>query len=235
VSGVDVRDYVLVTVTDTGAGMPDHVIERAFEPFFTTRRTRGGGFGLSMAFGFARQSGGHIGIDSEPGRGTTISLWLPAIINPVTAASHTVSDHPMTDAEDAILAWLPVDDDRSRLNGHANGTKHAAGRSPAIHLKATARQQTTRGAGPRRGPALPVAWQKSEDALFASFQSGPESVRFHLIVEQLPRRSSWDWAVWQQGQAGETPRHGRASSVANAMMAAEAAAKEWAETDLPED
>jgi signal transduction histidine kinase len=73
-------NYVLRAITDSGSGMPEHVIDRAFEPFFTTKRD-GGGLGLSIVFGFVRQSGGHISIDSEPGRGTTVRLWLPAAVN----------------------------------------------------------------------------------------------------------------------------------------------------------
>jgi signal transduction histidine kinase/ActR/RegA family two-component response regulator len=111
----DIRagEYVQISVTDTGCGMPPEVKERAFEPFFTTKPVgKGTGLGLSQIFGFAHQSGGEVGIESEVGKGTTVSIYLPR-----TEVAAPVRIHPAvqrTEAEDAHVAGariLLVEDD----------------------------------------------------------------------------------------------------------------------------
>jgi len=73
-------DYVEISLTDTGCGMTPDILEHAFEPFFTTREVgEGSGLGLSMVYGFARQSGGTVTLESEPGRGTRACLMLPTV------------------------------------------------------------------------------------------------------------------------------------------------------------
>jgi CheY-like chemotaxis protein len=75
--GDGVGDYVLIEMEDTGAGMPEEVIQRAFEPFFTTKPTgQGTGLGLSMAYGFVKQSGGEIMLKSVVGTGTCVQIFL---------------------------------------------------------------------------------------------------------------------------------------------------------------
>src|SRR4029077_18099520 len=71
-------DYVGIFVSDTGHGMPDEVREQAFDPFFTTKeRGKGTGLGLAQVYGLCTRSGGRCTIDSAPGQGTTVKLYLP--------------------------------------------------------------------------------------------------------------------------------------------------------------
>ena len=106
-TGLTPGRYTQVSVADTGAGMPDEVRDRAFEPFFTTKPVgKGTGLGLSMVYGLARQLGGTAVIDSAPGRGTRVSIYLPQTEVGSAAAL------PVSEArETASLRVLLVDDD----------------------------------------------------------------------------------------------------------------------------
>ncbi|HEX8300977.1 ATP-binding protein [Sphingomonas sp.] len=104
-------DHVTIGVADTGCGMTSDVLERVFEPFFTTKPVgQGTGLGLSQIFGFVRQSGGEIGIDTKPGQGTVVTLYLPRYLG--DAGSERVEAG--TEAEPVAtrkLSILVVEDD----------------------------------------------------------------------------------------------------------------------------
>jgi PAS domain S-box-containing protein len=105
--------YVLIAVTDTGAGMPADVKERAFEPFFTTKpQGSGTGLGLSMVYGFVKQSGGHIQLYSELEQGTSVRLFLPVVhgdpIGAKTQAHETAETDVILRGYESILV---VEDD----------------------------------------------------------------------------------------------------------------------------
>jgi PAS domain S-box-containing protein len=102
-------DHVAISVTDTGSGMTDEVRARVFEPFFTTKAVgKGSGLGLAQVFGFAKQSGGGLAIETAPGRGTTVTVFFPR------ARASAPDTEPASDASDADLGnatILLVDDD----------------------------------------------------------------------------------------------------------------------------
>ena len=107
-SEVQPGDYVMIAVSDTGEGIPADIVDRVFEPFFTTKEVgRGTGLGLSMVYGFIKQSGGHIKIYSEVGHGTTIKLYLPQGLGEAQAAQE-VAGAPIEGGSETILV---VEDD----------------------------------------------------------------------------------------------------------------------------
>ncbi|WP_322102214.1 PAS domain S-box protein [Paraburkholderia sp. J41] len=102
--------YVLLAITDTGAGMSREVLERALEPFFTTKPEGvGTGLGLSMAYGFVKQSGGHMKIYSEEGYGTTVKIYLPRSFENVVEEKAPPRTAEVAGGSETILV---VEDDR---------------------------------------------------------------------------------------------------------------------------
>jgi CheY-like chemotaxis protein len=101
-------DYVLITVSDRGTGIPAAIRDKVFEPFFTTKEVgKGTGLGLSMVYGFVKQSGGHIRIESKEGRGTTVSLYLPRNLQEAGLASAPAARAPQRGSETVLI----VEDD----------------------------------------------------------------------------------------------------------------------------
>jgi CheY-like chemotaxis protein len=109
-------EYVMVAVADTGSGMPPEVAAKAFEPFFTTKPVgKGSGLGLAQVYGFAKQSGGGVSIESAPNRGTTVKVYLPGA---PAAAAGSDEGAPGPDRYEAGRAARPasillVDDDHA--------------------------------------------------------------------------------------------------------------------------
>jgi len=103
-------DYLLITVSDTGSGMSQEIMRHAFEPFFTTKPIgQGTGLGLSMVYGFVKQTGGYLHMDSQVGRGTTLYLYLPRLhMEPDTAAQVDPVQAPRGTGERILV----VEDDR---------------------------------------------------------------------------------------------------------------------------
>lgn len=105
-------DYVTLSVADNGYGMPAEVVAKAFDPFFTTKPIgQGTGLGLSMVYGFAKQTGGHVRIDSTPGQGTLITLFLPRNEVPLDAPSGQTVDKGAPQGAIADETVLVVEDE----------------------------------------------------------------------------------------------------------------------------
>jgi signal transduction histidine kinase len=114
-SNLEPGDYVVLSVTDTGCGMPQSTINRAFDPFFTTKPIgQGTGLGLSMIYGFSKQSRGHVAIDSEVDKGTTVSLFLPRFGGDVPLDSPADVTHALF-AQDGETVLIVEDDPAVRV------------------------------------------------------------------------------------------------------------------------
>jgi CheY-like chemotaxis protein len=109
-SGVPPGQYVMLAVTDTGSGMTGEVAAKAFDPFFTTKKSGlGTGLGLSQVYGFVKQSGGHVNIYSEVGKGTTIKVYLPRHFG--TEQARLAAARTTLPTSDGSVAILVVEDE----------------------------------------------------------------------------------------------------------------------------
>jgi nitrogen-specific signal transduction histidine kinase/ActR/RegA family two-component response regulator len=190
---------VLLVVTDTGCGMTEAVKARAFEPFFTTKGPgQGSGLGLAMVHGFARQSGGHVEAHSEPGRGTTLRLYLPRTEEPAAAAK----PHPAPQAarRGGEMVLLAEDEPAVRaLSGQAlraagyrvleagdgaEALRLAGGYLRPVHLLVT--DVVMPGVGGRELAVRLAALHPETRVLFMSGYTDDAVVRHGVREEQVP-------------------------------------------------
>ncbi|HEB0855181.1 response regulator [Citrobacter werkmanii] len=136
------QDMVMLEVADQGSGMSQEIKAQVFEPFFTTKQTgSGSGLGLSMVYGFVRQSGGRVEIESAPGQGTTVRLQLPRAIVPVQIQAEPITEHATTRGEKLVLVLEDEADVRQTLceQLHLLGylTLEASNGEQAMHMLAS--------------------------------------------------------------------------------------------------
>ena len=114
-------EYLLVSVADNGSGMEPEVVEHIFEPFYSTKEFGAGtGLGLATVFGIVNQNGGHIAVDSEPGRGTLFRIYLPASTGEAPGALQATQEEPARMPRGAGQTVLAVEDDTSILDMSAS-------------------------------------------------------------------------------------------------------------------
>jgi CheY-like chemotaxis protein len=183
-------DYVRISVSDTGSGIAPENLERVFEPFFTTKPVgKGTGLGLSQIFGFARQSGGDVAIDSELGRGTTVSIYLPRSMRAAEAEAETATV-VRTEPAPAGTPILVVEDD-PRVS-----------RSTVSALEELGYHPTACGGG---AEALEILAKDATIALIITDvmmpeMTGPELVR--IVTERYPHIAVL-FVTGYVGEAGE--------------------------------
>jgi CheY-like chemotaxis protein len=138
--------YVQVAVSDSGQGMDAETKANIFEPFFTTKeRGKGTGLGLAMVYGFLTQSGGHVEVDSEPGRGTTFKIYLPWAEDAMLSAKQAVATETVPRGSETVLL---VEDDEA-VRKFAKSTLHSSGYAV---LEARDGQDALRVADEHEGP-----------------------------------------------------------------------------------
>ncbi len=155
--------YVRISVTDTGSGMTRATLSRAFEPFFTTKSIgKGSGLGLSMVYGFAKQSHGHVTAYSEIGTGTTINLFLPVAVGASQDVA-LVSDHASAPTGSEFV--LVVEDDADVMNVAVNFLETLG------YKVFTAQNRRTAMARVRANPGIELLFT---DVVLAGDETGPK-------------------------------------------------------------
>ena len=194
-------DYIVIGVHDTGTGMQPEVMAKAFEPFFTTKGVgHGSGLGLSQVFGLARQSGGGVQLESEPGRGTSVKVFLPRAMTMPLAAEPATPGARLGEGGGAHI--LLVDDDEAVrcttgmvLETMGYSIVQAGGGQQALDLLATGHRidlLLTDVAMPgMNGPQLARLVRDARPSLPIVFFSGyadPEAVAGDIILQRIVRK-----------------------------------------------
>jgi two-component system cell cycle sensor histidine kinase/response regulator CckA len=195
-AGVVAGDYVMLSVSDTGSGMTDEIKARIFEAFFTTKPSgKGTGLGLATCQTIVQQSGGHIGVYSEVGKGTTFKIYFPRVRIPLSAAIGTVHARPLPGGTETVLV---VEDDasvrhlaRDVLEGLGYHVLRASNGQHALnvareHKSSKLRLVVTDVVMPVMGGKLMVEWLKtSYPDLKIIFTSGytEDAIMHHGVFE----------------------------------------------------
>jgi CheY-like chemotaxis protein len=196
------REFVMLSVSDDGEGMPPEVLERAFEPFFSTKEPgRGTGLGLSTVYGFAEQSGGHALIESTVGTGTTVTLYLPrADDTAATGVSAPSQATPLSENNEVVLVVEDNADVREltlqRVEGLGYVVVEAESGPAAIRIL-------------ERGEHVDLVLS---DIAMAGGMSGYDLARF--IADRLPRIK----IVLTTGYAAEETQHDPATYGGNPIL-----------------
>ncbi|HEY1379588.1 MAG TPA: response regulator, partial [Gemmataceae bacterium] len=195
--GVKSGPYVLMQVTDTGVGMTEEIRRRAFEPFYTTKEVgRGTGLGLATVYGIVRQTGGHVEVESEPGRGAAFRIYLPTSSEPVKPKSDPGPGAPPRGSETILLV-----EDAAAVRSFAAGILRDCGYTV---LEAGRGDDALTVADTHVGPIQLLVTDVMMPGL-----SGPE------VADRLRARRPELRTLFISGHAGDAARTGMVATAAN--------------------